>query len=119
MDLCEVYGSLVDAQKEPLPSVLVFASCVEHARETLDTSTGEIIGIGTLPIHTVTTSTGSFSLDLIKKKTYRIVIRPLGYDRIITVPDAESVNLWTLSGSNVNTIITTSTGSTIVEDPNW
>jgi len=119
MDLCEVYGKLVNGRKEPLPGIFIFASCVEHAKEVLDTSTGEVLGVGTHPSYSLSDETGSFKIDLIKQKQYRIVIRPIGYDRVVIIPNDDTVNLWTLSGVSINNVITTSTGTTIIGDPNW
>lgn len=118
MDLCEIYGKLVTAQKEPLSGVFVFSSCVEHVKETLDTSTGEVVGIGTYPVYSISNSDGSFAINLIKSKQYRIIIRPIGYDRVIIVPNDETANLWSLSGVSINEPVVTSTGD-VVEDPQW
>ena len=90
MAKCIITGTIVDATDAPMAGVLVVAFPI-NAPQIL-TSDGKAVANSL--IQTVTTSTGLFSLNLIRNITYCINIKEIGYKDTFMVPDQDTFVLW-------------------------
>jgi hypothetical protein len=109
---CNVQGVVYDGASNLVSGALIYASPVNN-NIILDTSTGSYVGISRVPYRDVSGLDGSFYLPLIRNSLYRVVIKYICFDEVILVPDLESVNLFTLVGSN-SIVIPTSTGNVVI-----
>lgn len=86
--LCNVYGTLLDLNSEPVKNAQIRATIIPNT--ILSTPSKPAIGVIKLEDHTA--NDGSFSLDIIRGLTVRLQIPYVGYDRKIVVPDMASAN---------------------------
>lgn len=90
MALCKVSGTILDGTETPMANVIVVAFLVDAPQNSV---TSSALISGNL-IKAVTTSTGYFELNLVRNAKFCINIKEVGYKEIVTVPDADTLNLW-------------------------
>ena len=88
---CIITGLLVDHNAEPIISGRVYAM-------PISSTVIDRYGIYVFPTEAHTTSTGSFSIELIRGMEFNIVIKEIGLAKTILIPDQESCELWSLIG---------------------
>lgn len=108
--ICYVTGTILDEQGDPFESVRVYARPTTIPT-LLETSSG-IVALTYSPQSTITDSNGYFRLQLIRSLLYNVIIKEIGLQDTITVPDDSSVNLFSLLGVTVQ-------ASTTPADTNW
>ena len=107
MATCTIVGKLVDGEGNELEGVFVHAICADSPAIIQNTSTGIIPETVTL----LTTSTGTFELELLRNVNFTIHVPEMGFKRTIRVPnEAGPVNLWGLTDIFVSGDVTPEDG---------
>jgi len=86
MTLCSVQGTVVSAQGEPIPNVLVEATLMP----VYNGGSGRAVESGRVS-RAYTNVTGDFDLPLVRGGIFRLEIDTVGYDRKVTIPNQSSV----------------------------
>jgi hypothetical protein len=98
MNLCSITGRVVDSQGEGIDGVFVSATPSTYPAIIAGTSSA----ISPIPIETLTTSSGYFSINLIQGMEYTITVFELGYNQKILIPEQDTEVLWNLSSVDVS-----------------
>jgi hypothetical protein len=94
VDLCRLYGYIVNGKKEAIEGITV--SAVPYDSPTLIDATNSVVSPES--IDEITTSTGEFTIDLIRNVKYTISISEIGFRKTVLVPnEAGPVILWSLT----------------------
>ena len=111
MAKCTISGTLITGSEELVVGAVVYAAPAIDGYSSLITSTGEYRFVALDPVRAVTNASGNFSLSLVSGFSYRVVIRVIGLDEVITVPfSTQEVSLFSLLGLSGTTTTVTSTG---------
>jgi len=97
MNLCSITGRVIDSQGEGIDGVQVSASPSKYPAILAGTSSA----ISPIPIDTITTSSGYFSINLIQGMEYTVNIFELGYNQKVIIPAKDTEVLWNLSSVDV------------------
>jgi len=94
MATCKIVGKLVTGGDVDASGVLIYSTCSDYPAIIQDTSTGIIPEV----IKELTTSTGTFELDLIRNVNFTIHIPEMGFKKTVRIPNnAGPINLWSLT----------------------
>lgn len=88
--LTTVTGTLTKVDGTPLENVIVRAMPIDVPQQVQQGSTFYTLGLETIEV--VTTSTGSFSIDLLAGSKIRLTIGAVGFDLSVVVPDTGPVD---------------------------
>lgn len=111
--VCRVYGQILKADGRPMVGCLVAANIgIFPARLS-----GSSYAIGQEVIRTATNNMGQFYIDIPQGLEVRFLIRDILLDTYVKIPDAPSVNLFSLSP--MKEIGDLTTNDTVAAEANW
>lgn len=94
MATCKIVGILITGEGVGAQGTYIYASCSDSPAIIQGTSTG----IVPESLFKLTTSTGTFEMDLVRNVNFTIHIPEMGFKKTIRVPnEAGPINLWSLS----------------------
>ena len=89
MSVCTITGTLKRPDDLPFEGAVLYFVV---ANIPAVSSTG--YGISPLPVQTITTSSGYFSIDLMRNTDFVVTIPLLGFRQKVRIPDAPTINLF-------------------------
>lgn len=111
MATCTLTGKLLQGDDTPYEGAFIHA--IPFETPSIIQGTDEVIV--PQPITRMTTSTGDFSIDLIRNVRFTIKIPAIGFNKTILVPDQSTEILWSLT----DIFVSGDTTPTDTGEDNW